>query len=653
MNKKLLIICVLTFCLIISGCNSVAITKTPTPIPVTETPTQTPTPIPSPTATPIPYSSFEETNRFSFSNDLNDRLLAAEMSPDGKLIAVSSVNIADIIHGNVTYKLTVVKSDSGEVVYTFNLDQINRHFLSSRHFLAFSPDSQWLASAVAYDKTLISLPRFAVQLWNLADGKLSKTINVPALNGLTFSPDGQLLGAPGIGTPQRIYLWDAHTLVVKVLLQSTYYWGFTFHPSSPQFAAASSNDWAIHVIDIASKKEIDQFAGNFKDVNVIAYSPDGNLLAFSGYSGNDYYGGTYKPGDFSIVVWDAKAKVLKTDFPLTGYTGMVKSLAFSPDGTRLATLGAGGSCPFCGSEYSEDKFVRIYDVATGNKIKDINMDGGIESVSFNSDWTKMITGGLDRESNSLIIVWEVKSCIMATSGLLSSCGPGQLSGPTIMPTPTPTITSDDNSQATPTPSAGTAILFKDNFSSNANGWEIGKQSDKDGDLNREIIDSKYRMTLTSKQDYFWVITSVPNFSAKDFLFSIDATILDTSATPGNLVLGFTIREANGVNGKRYNFNFYNDNSYIVDVWPSADYQSIKNILMGRIETTKLEKGITNTFAIQANGSTFTFYINGNKIDTFTDTTINEAGSISLWLGLYIPGQSVTIEFDNLTIQEIP
>ena len=413
-KQYLLVIVPLVVCLVILGCNLTA-SKTPTPIPATETPiqisTQVPTPIPSPsatpipspTATPIPYSSFEETNRFNISNDLNDRLVAAEMSPDGKLIAFSSINIANVKDFKFSYKLTVVKSDSGEVVYTFNLDQINPNFLSSHHFLAFSPDGQWLVSAVEYNQTSpISLPQFVVQLWNLADGKLSKTVKVRDLNGLTFSPYGKLLGAPGIGGPS--YLLDAHSLDIKALLETTYSWGFAFHPSSPQFAAASSADTAIHVIDIASKKEVEQFAGNLPHVNVIAYSPDGSLLAFSGYSGADYYSSTVKPGDYSILVWDVNANALKTSFPLTGYTGIVKSLAFSPDGTRLATLGAGQPFINGGEKFPEDKFVRIWNVASGSKIKDINMDGGIASLSFNSDWTTMITGGWD----GLIIVWEVK-----------------------------------------------------------------------------------------------------------------------------------------------------------------------------------------------------------------------------------------------------
>lgn len=223
--------------------------------------------------------------------------------------------------------------------------------------------------------------------------------------------------------------------------------------------------------------------------------------------------------------------------------------------------------------------------------------------------------------------------------------------PTIIPTPT--ATSTEPVQARPTISAGTTILFQDAFDSNANGWDLGTQSDASGDVTKQIIDGKYRLSLTSKQKYFFDISVVPNLSAKDFLFSIDATILDTNATTGDLALYFTLREVNDVNGKHYDFIFYNDNTYAVEAWPSADSTTVKSVLTGNMLTTKLEKGVTNTFAIQANGSTFTIYINGNKIDSFTDTTINEAGSMSLWLGLYKPNQTVTMEFDNLIIKSIP
>jgi hypothetical protein len=207
--------------------------------------------------------------------------------------------------------------------------------------------------------------------------------------------------------------------------------------------------------------------------------------------------------------------------------------------------------------------------------------------------------------------------------------------------------------AAPATIAGGAVLFQDTFDSNANDWHSGTESDSTGDLNRQIVNGKYLFDLNAKQDYFFVLSPVPNFSGKDFIFSIDATILDTTATPGNLELGFTIREAEGVNGKRYEFLFYNDGTYIVDLWPSADYTQVKELLSGDMGTAKLEKGVTNNFVIEANGPDFTIYINGNKIGSVSDATINEAGSMSLWLGLDKAGQTVKMELDNLTVKKIP
>jgi hypothetical protein len=213
--------------------------------------------------------------------------------------------------------------------------------------------------------------------------------------------------------------------------------------------------------------------------------------------------------------------------------------------------------------------------------------------------------------------------------------------------------STSNAQNTTGSTAGGAVLFQDTFDSNTAGWDSGIESDATGDLNRQIINGKYLFDMTAKQDYFFVLSPVPDFSAQDFIFSVDATVIDSTATSGNLEIGFTIREADGVDGKRYEFLFYNDGTYTVNLWPDSDYQDIKEMLHGDMGSVKLEKGVTNTFAIEANGSNFTFSINGHKLGSFTDATINEPGGMSLWLGLDKSGEAATVEYDNLTIKKVP
>jgi len=67
----------------------------------------------------------------------------------------------------------------------------------------------------------------------------------------------------------------------------------------------------------------------------------------------------------------------------TGHTGEVRSVAFSPDGTKVLTG-------------SYDQTARLWDAATGAQIPTFNVRTGyIRSVAYSPDGTKVLTGGLD------------------------------------------------------------------------------------------------------------------------------------------------------------------------------------------------------------------------------------------------------------------
>ncbi|MBO6717568.1 MAG: WD40 repeat domain-containing protein [Rhizobiaceae bacterium] len=155
-----------------------------------------------------------------------------------------------------------------------------------------------------------------------------------------------------------------------------------------KWVATATWDSTVRIWDVETGEEINVLVGHEGPINGIVYSPDGSRIATSS---GDYYWSSSNSGDQTARLWDATSGAEIA--VLRGHEGHIRSIEFSPDGSRVLTA-------------SNDNTARIWDAADGREIR--TLTGHSDTVSravFSPDGNKVATSGFDGTAR----VWDANT----------------------------------------------------------------------------------------------------------------------------------------------------------------------------------------------------------------------------------------------------
>jgi WD40 repeat protein len=354
----------------------------------------------------------------------NQQIEDVAFSPDGRRLATGSydktVKVWDTLTGNELFSLKGHTSTVWNVVFNHDGTRLasvggdgtvkiwdtsnNREVPAFRGAtdaatgVSFSADGQRMCSAMKADP---KTGENVIKIWDANSGQEILAIRQPPGNRLlrvvTISPDGRRVAA-GYGSFDEaknryvsgdVWVWDAQTGVELATLNG-HSWavvGLAFSPDSSRLVSCASNPsgWGrydqgkpceVKVWDAGNGEELFALVGHNSFVDSVAYSPDGKRLATLSR-------------DNTLKLWDAQTGRELVSLPVQ-VTGVTSIVAFSPDGKRLASSNNPHpyySAPELGSQLGQ---IKVWDAETGQEL--LTMKGHtirVKMLAFSPDGKRL------------------------------------------------------------------------------------------------------------------------------------------------------------------------------------------------------------------------------------------------------------------------
>ncbi len=292
--------------------------------------------------------------------------------------------------------------------------------------VVFTPDGERIFTC-AYDRT--------VKVWDGATGLELSSVDsdVGICHALDLSPDGRLLAAGG--TAGLVEVWELQGTDLRLMRtlaghDATVAW-VGFDPTGSRLAtsgdleavriwdvgAAGGNEWAtfegrmgvfgpdgtrlavarsgadVTIIDTDTWKPLIVLEDAAPSIDGrgdawavgVGFSPDGTRIATAGHS--------FGRGEGRVQVWDAERGTVLTELTDSVEPG---SVAFSPDGTKLAAAFCDGGSP-----------ARVWDIASGEDVFEVPTAGCARVVDLSPDGLLLAVQLQDAVGN--VEVWDVET----------------------------------------------------------------------------------------------------------------------------------------------------------------------------------------------------------------------------------------------------